>query len=93
MNHRAPRRSESGSVADQTGSDKRGPTLTGLVTALGLEEVRATRRPDLRRSHGRDHRYGDLGYGTSVAEDAGLELIESSSAVVHWIKDPKSWNP
>ena len=44
-------------------------------------------------SHGRDHKFGDLGYATAVAEEAGLELIESSSTVVHWVKDPKSWSP
>jgi len=41
--------------------------------------------------HGRDHKYGDLGYATAVADEAGLELIESSAAVAHWVKDPKSW--
>ena len=42
---------------------------------------------------GREHKFGDLRYATSIAEDGGLELIESSSSVAHWVKDPKSWNP
>jgi len=43
--------------------------------------------------HGRDHKFGDLGYATAMAEEAGLKLMESSSAVAHWVKDPKSWSP
>jgi len=42
--------------------------------------------------HSRDHKFGDLGYATAMADDAGLVLIESSSSVAHWVKNPEIWH-
>jgi len=39
---------------------------------------------------GSEHMEGDLSFATAMAESAGLELIDSSPAVAHWVRDPKT---